>query len=101
MNSFLALCAGERIETQCEPAPYELVIHRKIVLGGFCETQWSVSDPVCGAMVCEGKGRAGALETLERIRRRFGSTGAFLVELYRQRERIERGLPPTDRSGPH
>lgn len=26
---------------------------------------------------------------------------AFLVELYRQRERIERGLPPTDRAGPH
>lgn len=101
MNSFLALCAKGRIETPCEPAPYGLVVHRTICLGGFHETCWTVSDPVCGAKICEGIGLAGALEELERIRQRFGSAGAFLMELYRQRERIEQGLPPTDRTRPN
>jgi len=101
MDSFSALCADTLFECPCEPIHYGLVVHRTITLGGFHDTSWSVSDPVCGCKVCEGEGREGALLALERIRQDFGSAAAFLAELYRQRDRIQRGLPPTDRSRPH
>jgi len=59
----IRIVSGERL--RCG-----MVIHRAVDQSFF--RRWTVSDPVSGAIVCDGKTKAGTLAKYKEIREHFG-----------------------------